>query len=379
MNNKKQRAAALGAIVLACSGAAGAQTTSVTLSGQLGTGVNMLDHQGASAGHITTVSDNLMYASWLRFGASEDLGGGMTALFRLETGLNLDSGTQQNASKFWSRQSFVGLQSGPQAVTLGRQFQASTDRAIRTMDVNYLAGSTLSATPIAVFGVNRFGAASAGNGMDTRTDNSVKYRLSLPGVVEFGASVAAGEGGVSGRSYAFDVARTTASYDVGAAYAHFDNGSANPNGHVAGEDFWVVGGNVKIGDFRPYLAWYHNEIEASANANAAVSILGGQTQKNEILSAGLAWQASTQVRFTGAWYHDKGSNLNGLATRHGTKQTLVLAGYYNFSKRTELYAAFYGNRFTGGYALEGVNLAGLNRVATSTSANGLSAGIRHNF
>ncbi|MBL3250383.1 porin, partial [Klebsiella pneumoniae] len=43
---------------------------------------------------------------------SEDLGGGAKALFNLESGLNADTGAPANASKYFDRASWVGLQGG---------------------------------------------------------------------------------------------------------------------------------------------------------------------------------------------------------------------------------------------------------------------------
>ena len=227
MNHRHFRAA-LSAISLSIIGVAASAQTSVTLSGQIGAGVGVTNHQGAGNGNLTSVTDNVMHASLIRFGGVEDLGDGWKGLFRLETGVNADTGTQAVPGKFWNRQSWVGLQMGQAGtVTLGRQFSASTDRAIRTFDVNNLAGSGLAATPLAIIGVNRFATAAVnGAGLDTRNDNSVKYRLSVPDVVEAGVSVGAGEGATTtGRNYSFDLAHGTADYDIGLMYVNYDSGS----------------------------------------------------------------------------------------------------------------------------------------------------------
>ncbi|MBF9264389.1 porin [Acidovorax cattleyae] len=60
----------------------------------------------SSAAGIASGVDNTS-----RFGlrGREDLGGGLHAVFNLETGLNLDTGTQANATKFFDRATIVGL------------------------------------------------------------------------------------------------------------------------------------------------------------------------------------------------------------------------------------------------------------------------------
>ena len=47
--------------------------------------------------------------SRLGFKGKEDLGGGLKAIFQLETQVAVDDGTGGSGSQFWSRDSFVGL------------------------------------------------------------------------------------------------------------------------------------------------------------------------------------------------------------------------------------------------------------------------------
>lgn len=63
-----------------------------TLSGRLGASATLL---GQQAGGTTTKSltDNLLESSWLRLSGSADLSGGVAALFRLETGVAMDTGS----------------------------------------------------------------------------------------------------------------------------------------------------------------------------------------------------------------------------------------------------------------------------------------------
>jgi predicted porin len=48
-------------------------------------------------------------ASRFGFKGTEDLGGGLTAGFQLDSGFNMDTGAQTSSSTFWSRQSKVNL------------------------------------------------------------------------------------------------------------------------------------------------------------------------------------------------------------------------------------------------------------------------------
>lgn len=68
----------------------------------------------------TRVDSGNVYGSRIGFRGTEDLGGGLSALYTLETGMNMDTGTGQGP--LFNRQSFVGLKGGLGTVTLGRQY-----------------------------------------------------------------------------------------------------------------------------------------------------------------------------------------------------------------------------------------------------------------
>jgi hypothetical protein len=87
-----------------------------------------------------------------------------------------------------------------------------------------------------------------------------------------------------------------------------------------------VGGNVKLGDFRPYVAYYKSDLDPT--------VAGRLTQKNRILDLGLEWAGYSQMRFRANYVDDKGTALNGIAGRDGKKRTLVASAEYFLSKRT---------------------------------------------
>lgn len=356
---------AITAMALVAASAAHAQGAGVQLTGQLGAGATYFNHQ-TGAGSLKVLNDNVLSASWLRFSGTEDLGGGFTALFRLESGVSVDTGTPTSATKFWNRQSYVGLQvAGVGLLTLGRQFHAATDRAIRTLDVYQLAPSTPHAVPLALVAVNKYAAN------DSRVDNAIKYRVSIPKVLDFGASVAAGEG-TAGRSYSMDVAHRGDSYEVGALYLHVDAAARiATTGQLPQEKVTAFGGNVAFGPVRPYLAYFDSSLDST--------VAGRLAQKNKVLDVGVNWTVTPFLTAKAAYYDDKGTNLNGIAGRNGKKSTMVVSAQYSLSKRTELYAAGFQNRFTDGYKLDPLNIAALNRDSAASSVSGLSAGMSHSF
>lgn len=359
--------------MLGLAAAASAQTSTVQIEGSVGAGLTYKNHQTGS-GTLKEVSPNLLVASYLRFGGVEDMGGGVKAIFRLESSLNMDTGNPggngAGGSKFFNRQSWVGVDLGSAGViTLGRQFHAATDRAIRTFDIYNVGGTSLHNTPLGLFGVNRF------NGNDTRVDNSIKYRSAMPAIADFAVSYGFGEvtGNSSlGRSWSAELSKTTAVYSVGASIVRFNAPAiVAATGALPTHEVISVGGNVKLGDFRPYVAYYKSDLDPT--------VAGRLTQKNRILDLGLEWAGYSQLRFKANYIDDKGTALNGVAGRDGKKRTLVASAEYFLSKRTSLNAAVFNNRFSDGYKLEANNLAALSRDPNASSVTGYSAGIVHTF
>ena len=164
--------------VLAASGAAMAQS-SVTLYGiadawvgstKVETGAGFrgpLNTPVAAAGGQRQTAVNTSGVNGSRWGlkGSEDLGGGMKAIFTLESGFSLDTGASAQNGTLFSRQAFVGLQSDFGTVSLGRQYSAY-DNLQGATNHNYDA-----------FTFSARGAVSANGIKDyaNRIDNSIAY------------------------------------------------------------------------------------------------------------------------------------------------------------------------------------------------------------
>lgn len=364
MNHQPLRCA-VAVTALSAAFATWAQDSTVQISGRLGSAATYFNHQ-TGRGSLKTLGDSLLAGSYLRFGGREDLGGGLAAVFRLESGVALDTGGAGSSTKFWNRQSWVGLQLGKAGVvTLGRQFHTGTDLAIESFDVYQLAGSGSHMVPLALIASNRYSAN------DTRVDNSIKYRVAVPEILDFGASVGAGEG-VIGKSYSADISHHGSNYELGAYYMQFDAPTRIAStGALPREKIWAVGGNLKLGSVRPYLAYYDISLDST--------VAGRPAQKNKLTHVGVHWSAASQVSLKLAYYDDKGTSLNGIAGRNGKKQTVIASAEYLLSKRTNLYVAAFQNRFTNGYKLETLNITALNRDPNASLVTGYSAGITHRF
>lgn len=362
-------AVAFAATAAAASSAhAQAPAGSVQVYGSMTAAVTTRNNQ-TGGDSLKELTSSLLAASVLGFRGTEDLGGGMSASFRLESVINADTGvpgaTVAGNGKFWNRQSYVGL-SPHRAVafTAGRQFHAATDRVIRTLDVYNVAGTSLHVTPLGLHGTNRF------FGNDSRVDDSVKVRVTGPAGLQGGASVGLDDG--AGRSHSVDLARVTERYSVAATATRYRSPTViAATGARPEYTLWSVGGNGRLGPVTLYVHFIDAALEST--------VAGRRTQDNRIVHLGAHWLATPQWSVKAGLYDDKGKDLNGIAGRDGKKETRVLSAEHSLSRRTSLNAVVFQNRFTDGYKLDPANIAGLNRDPGASSTRGFSAGIRHDF
>lgn len=190
--------AALGAFA----GAAQAQS-SVTLYGVADMNLEYVNHLGVApsvANGLNTGRGNSVYRmssgglSGSRWGLRgvEDLGGGLKALFVLENGFSLDTGSLQQGGRLFGRQAYVGIESAQAGrFTFGRQYTTLFDLLANFSPSGY---------------ATQYEPVVAQLGLNFRSDNTAKYTGVFGPVTaiahwSFGNGVA-GNGEVPGRSAA---------------------------------------------------------------------------------------------------------------------------------------------------------------------------------
>ena len=100
--------------------------SSVTLYGLIDAGITYTNNQHGHSNWQET-SGSVNGSRWGLRG-SEDLGGGLKAIFTLENGFSIANGTLGQKGREFGRQAFVGLASDQfGAVTLGRQYDSMVD------------------------------------------------------------------------------------------------------------------------------------------------------------------------------------------------------------------------------------------------------------
>ena len=168
---------ALTTIALAASATASAQTavptSSVTIYGVADAYLQYAD----GANRLTRVQSGGLAGSRLGFRGNEDLGGGLRGIFTLESGINLDDGTNGQGA-FWGRQAFVGLVAdGIGQVTLGRQYGSLYPL---TGDFSEFSNGSYGASTAVIGGFGGYEpvrgstTSATANGGPARVNNSVK-------------------------------------------------------------------------------------------------------------------------------------------------------------------------------------------------------------
>jgi GBP family porin len=213
--------------------AASAQS-SVTLYGIVDAGLTYVNHEVANneKGYgpaYRLSSGNLQGSRWGLRGA-EDLGGGMKAIFTVESGFNINDGTSAQGGRLFGRQAYVGLSSNFGTVTLGRQYDSVVDY-IGPLTANGSWGGTYFSHP--------FDNDNTDNSF--RINNSIKYQSANYGGFTFG-----GLYGFSNQAGGFASNRA---YSMGAGYQNGPIKLAAAYLQTQGTNSGVTSGAIQDGAF----------------------------------------------------------------------------------------------------------------------------------
>ncbi len=153
---------------------------------------------------------------------SEDLGGGLKAIFTLESGFNINNGKFANNNGMFNRQAFVGLSSAQfGTVTLGRQYDAAQD---------YLAPLTATGSWGGTYFAHPFNNDNLSTNGGYAVNNSIKYSSANYAGFTFGGTYGfSNQAGAfaNNREYSVGAAYQWQGLHLGAAYAQQNNPGAN--------------------------------------------------------------------------------------------------------------------------------------------------------
>ncbi|TXH31640.1 MAG: porin [Burkholderiaceae bacterium] len=306
--------------VLAASGAAMAQS-SVTLYGVADAALVKSNGVSAQMGSASIMNNG---TSRIGLRGVEDLGGGLSASFNFEQGVNLENGALTGgAAGAWNRAAFVALSGGFGKFQMGRALNPS-----------FFGIATWELTGTANYSVvgNQFGFAAAG----PRNDSMFMYNT--PKFGGFSGSIGYVMKPDNGGN---------AKYDLNLIYANGPLATAlSYNSTKNGNDGLALGASYDFGAFKLAGSLQDSDIAGTSADPKGFTI--GATVPLGAFALTLDIARDTEFKDT----------------------DVLLEGKYALSKRTFAYAAYYKDGDANGAAAGGY---------VTGAKNHLGLGLRHNF
>lgn len=356
-----KRTSILSAALLSLAAGGAVAQSSVAVGGVLDSAVRYVHNEGG--GSIKSLVSGSNQTSRLYFRGDEDLGGGLSAGFWLESGVNADTGTSVGGTQFFDRRATLSLSSrGIGELRLGRDYVPTYNVWVRHDPYAHVgvAGSNNFSSSSQLGPIRS--AFSTGPNTTVRSSNAVEYLLpSDLGGLEGGLMVAAAEGGtaangqdklIGGRigwqsaSFGAHASRVVTSNDLTASGSFTDT-------------LFAVNGTVGQVRMNAALRKYEQALsEETILLLSTVATFGQVDLKASYLRANMKGKVSTTV-----------IDAND-ATQIG------LGAVYNLSKRSALYVqgARINNDGKASFSIPG----GTTMVAGGSST-AFEAGVRHNF
>ncbi|WP_321804268.1 porin [Burkholderia sp. BCC1988] len=380
--------AALGAF----SGIAHAQS-SVTLYGIIDEGLSYTNNvaTGVDAngnfthGHVLAMQSGVLQGSRWGLKGTEELGGGMKAIFQLENGFNVNNGALGQGGRMFGRQAFVGLSSANAGtVTLGRQYDSVVD---------YLGPMTANGNWGGAFFSHPFDNDNTDNSF--RINNSIKYTSANYNGLQFGGlyGFSNSTGFANNRAWSLGARYSNGPFTVAAAYLDLKNANVTSVGAqtegnpvtsllsgiatvVAGQSVNVTFQKQRTGGLGASYAFG----PATAGVMVSESVMQNPTSYFRFLNVeGNVQYFVTPALSLGAMYDYTRMTISAGSDRVGSNfHTIGLMSDYFLSKRTDVYAqAVYQKGSENSEGLVGV--VGAGGYSSSTSQVVARVGIRHKF
>jgi predicted porin len=374
--NKTRIASAIAGSALALACQQSFAQSSVTLYGVADVSVRYLTNANAQNNGQLFMTNGAITNSRFGLKGTEDLGGGLKAIFDLESGINLQNGSLADSGRLFNRAAYVGLDSQYGTVTLGRQKTPLFDQLANTYDPltvgNYLENAWL---PVAL-------------GAGLYADNAIKYNgtfggLNIEAMYSFGTDYeSTGPDGFSGNipghlgagnMYGFTASYTAGPLSVMAGVQQASNNSNqkqttyNANAVYAFSTAKVYVGYLRSQDDTGFV----DSLLAQQPYPTNVS-LQNTNRIDDGPFAGFSWQAMPALTLTGAFYYDHMRNATAAdgTLGSGNRYAIVGVAEYALSKRTEVYGTVDFNKVSG---------AALVEMPGRSNQTGIAIGVRNIF
>ncbi|MEK6346031.1 MAG: porin [Burkholderia sp.] len=382
---------------MALCSAASAQS-SVTLYGIIDEGINYNSNMNGSRSFA--LQSGVMQGSRFGLKGSEDLGGGLRAIFVLENGFDASTGKLGQGGALFGRQAYVGLSSPYGTVTAGRQYATAMDFLAQFAVNNQWAGN-ISAHPADLDDSNN----------TFRINNDVKFRSVNYAGFSFGGDYSFG--GVAGNTTRNQVWSVGAGYamgplQLGVGYINARNpnlglfGTSTSGGATAAaanSTYPVLSGFTSAHTYQLISTGVSYTLGAATlgavYSNIALKDLGDTTSGPNpsgyrgsmhfnSAEANLKYQLSPTLLIGLAYAYTNGSSIasstgvNSGATYHQG----MLGVDYLLSKRTDVYLIGVYQKASGTDSLNRPAVASINNQSSPSSNNHQAVvrlGMRHKF
>ncbi len=396
---------ALGLLGTAAMGA-NAQS-SVTLYGSLDAGVAYFNN--VMGGSAWVQDSGAISNTFFGFKGTEDLGGGLSAVFKLENGFMLNNGQVgsllSGESGMFNREAYVGLSSKTAGtVTLGRQYDSTNDYLSPLSLTGTAHGVTLAAHP--------YDNDNLGGSFSTK--NAIKYESADYAGFHFGGmygfSNAAGQF-ANGRAWSLGAGYENGPFSLAAAYMQTNNdtnsingttpfnangaASADPNTSALHRVFGV-GARYAFGAGTVGVVWTQSQLDNRASSPFDVNgiangsfgqVTGGRTRYDNIELNG-TYSVTPALALIGEYTYTWGKMTSANSNSTSPKwHSVVAAADYSLSKRTDTYVAAAYQHASGtvydngsGFVADNVtSIGGVIPPSSTASQIGVAVGIRHRF
>lgn len=274
---------------------------------------------------------------------SEDLGGGLKAVFQFESGLNLTTGALGQGGLGFGRQAYVGLAGGFGAVRAGRQYSPMDDIAGIAGTKSY---DVLSVVPV------------IGNGDYNRVNNAINYLSPSIGNTTFQLQYSFGapsdQSPDFGRLISANALHTNGPLTLGIGFIKVtDADSAAPGDQ--GKDAVLLAAAYDFGPVK--LSAYVDQEDKAA-------------EKLKVMGLAAAFKFGETTVSVGA---AQARNVTGAANTEDDARIYTVQASHNLSKRTAVYSHLTAVSNKGSAAL------GFNSPVAGGSSSGIQFGVRHRF
>lgn len=330
--------------------------TSVQLYGLVDAGVEYVNKVrvgaiGSATESVVRVQSGSAQSSRFGLRGREDLGSGLTAVFALESGIAIDTGTLSQGGRLFGRHAYVGLNHKSLGeLQLGRQTSTVYDYGVQYDPVTATRYSAVAFDPAyvgradnAIKYVGKFGGLNIGTQYSTGYDSLIAGGSEVPGASRVGKEMGAH------MSYAFGGAQFGVVYDRqnGVSVATQRNTTKR----------MAVGGTYDLAPVKLFASYQRSTSETPVTS-----------RDTDLYWVGAQYSSGGPFTLTGSLYVN---NPDGNADR---SNMLTFLASYALSKRTDVYSeiAFMRNQDAAMLGMGGA-------VNPGDRQGGAIVGIRHRF